>query len=46
MNTNPFAQPIEPFAFSNNACGHMGPAAWNHARFTVAGETSQTIAIR
>lgn len=46
MNTNPFGQPIEPFAFSNNARGNMGPAAWDCARFTVAGETSHTIVIR
>lgn len=46
MNTNPFGQPIEPFAFSNNARGNMGPAAWQRARFTVTGETSHTIVIR
>lgn len=46
MNTNPFGQPIEPFAFSNNARGNMGPAPWDGARFTVAGETAHTISIR
>jgi len=46
MNVNPFGQPTEPFAFSNNAPASMGPAAWEGARFTVAGETAQTILIR
>jgi len=46
MNTNPFGIPTEPFAFSNNARGNMGPAAWDRARFTVSGETIQTIQIR
>jgi uncharacterized protein (DUF2141 family) len=43
MTTNPFGLPIEPFAFSNKARGNMGAAAWDHARFTVAGETRETI---
>lgn len=46
MNTNPFGMPIEPYAFSNNAVGNMGPARWERARFTVSGETAQTISIR
>ena len=46
MNTNPFGIPTEPYAFSNNAVGNMGPARWAAARFTVAGETAQTIRIR
>lgn len=46
MDTNPFGMPTEPFAFSNNAVGNLGPAAWERARFEVAGETSQTIEIR
>ncbi|WP_420470433.1 DUF2141 domain-containing protein [Brevundimonas sp. FT23042] len=46
MNTNPFGMPVEPYAFSNNAVGMMGPAAWDQARFTVSGETTQTISIR
>jgi len=46
MNTNPFGMPIEPYAFSNNAVGNMGPARWDRARFTVSGETAQTISIR
>jgi len=46
MNTNPFGMPIEPYAFSNNAVGNMGPARWDRAHFAVTGETAQTISIR
>lgn len=46
MNTNPFGMPSEPFAFSNNAVGNMGPASWERARFAVSGDTRQTIALR
>ena len=46
MNTNPFGMPIEPFAFSNNAVGNMGPAKWEAAAFEIAGPTVQTITFR
>jgi uncharacterized protein (DUF2141 family) len=46
MNTNPFGIPIEPYGFSNNAVGNMGPARWTAARFPVSGATAQTISIR
>jgi len=46
MNTNPFGIPVEPYAFSNNAVGNMGPASWARAHFTVSGDTAQTISIR
>ncbi len=46
MNTNPFGLPTEPYAFSNNAVGNMGPARWDRAHFAVSGETAQTISIR
>lgn len=47
MDSNPFGMPTEPFAFSNNAKGSVGPAAWEDAAFAVgAGETAQTITIR
>ncbi|MES2861167.1 MAG: DUF2141 domain-containing protein [Pseudomonadota bacterium] len=46
MDTNPFGMPTEPFAFSNNAVGNMGPAGWDRAKFTVDGAVSQTISIR
>lgn len=46
MNRNPFGMPTEPYAFSNNAVGNMGPASWDRARFTVERSTTQTISIR
>ena len=46
MNTNPFGMPVEPYAFSNNAVGNMGPASWERARFAVSGATAQTINLR
>ncbi|WP_292032320.1 MULTISPECIES: DUF2141 domain-containing protein [unclassified Brevundimonas] len=46
MDVNPFGMPSEPFAFSNNAVGNMGPAKWDRARFEVSGATAQTIRIR
>jgi len=45
MNSNPFGMPVEPYAFSNNAVGNMGPARWGQARVTVTGAISQTIRI-
>jgi uncharacterized protein (DUF2141 family) len=46
MNTNPFGMPTEPYAFSNNAVGNMGPASWDRAKFEVSGPTEQSISIR
>ncbi len=46
MDLNPFGIPTEPFAFSNNAAGNMGPARWERARFELAGDVAQTIRIR
>lgn len=46
MNVNPFGIPTEPYAFSNNAVGNMGPASWERARFTVSGAVAQTIRLR
>lgn len=46
MGTNPFGMPTEPFAFSNNARGHMGPATWADAAFDVkAGTNTHSITI-
>jgi len=36
MSTNLFGIPTEPFAFSNNAVGKMGPAKWKDAKFTIS----------
>jgi uncharacterized protein (DUF2141 family) len=38
MNTNAFGLPTEPYAFSNNAVGMMGPAKWDAAKFTVSAD--------
>lgn len=47
MGTNPFGMPIEPFAFSNNAVGNMGPAKWADAAFDVkAGDNSHSISFK
>lgn len=46
MGVNPFGIPLEPFAFSNNAKGSMGPASWAAASFEVpAAGAAQTIQI-
>ncbi len=46
LNTNPFGIPVEPYAFSNNARGTMGPPPWKAAAFEVkAGDNRQTIDI-
>ena len=47
MGTNPFGMPIEPFAFSNNAVGNMGPAKWADAAFELkVGDNSHSIEIQ
>lgn len=47
MGTNPYGMPIEPFAFSNNAVGNMGPAKWADARFEVkAGANVHSIIVK
>ncbi len=47
MGTNPYGMPTEPFAFSNNAVGNMGPAKWVDASFEVkAGDNSHSIEIK
>ena len=47
MTANPFGMPVEPFAFSNNAKGDMGPATWAQAAFDIGiTPTIQTIEIK
>jgi uncharacterized protein (DUF2141 family) len=46
MSTNPMGMPIEPFAFSNNARGNMGPPTWADSAFDISGATTQNISIR
>lgn len=43
LDSNFVGMPKEPWAFSNNAMGNFGPAKWQDAKFTLAGETTQTI---
>ena len=35
LRTGAFGAPTEPYAFSNNARGRLGPAPWSAASFTV-----------
>ena len=47
MDSNPFGMQTEPYAFSNDAKGQRGPAAWADAAFTVtAGDNAQSITTR
>lgn len=46
MDMNPFGIPTEPYAFSNNAVGRMGPPEWDQARFAVGGAVAQTLRLR
>jgi uncharacterized protein (DUF2141 family) len=47
MGTNPYGMPTEPFAFSNNAVGNMGPAKWADAAFEIkAGDNTHSIAFK
>jgi uncharacterized protein (DUF2141 family) len=47
MTSNPYGMPIEPFAFSNNAVGNMGPATWADAKFEVKpGANAHSITIK
>lgn len=43
FDVNSFGMPKEPYAFSNNAKGTMGPAKWGKAKFVVSGTTTHTI---
>ena len=40
MNTNLFGIPSEPYAFSNNAKGIMGPAPWIKSKFQIAASSN------
>lgn len=43
LDKNGYGMPIEPYAFSNNAKGYMGPASWEDAKFKLAGENIKMI---
>lgn len=40
MNTNLFGIPSEPYAFSNNAKGKMGPAPWVKSKFQIVASSN------
>ena len=40
MDSNFVGMPKEPWAFSNNATGRLGPAKWQDAKFEISGDTA------
>ena len=43
MDSNFVGIPKEPWAFSNNATGRLGPAKWQDAKFEISGDTALEI---
>ena len=43
MGSNFVGMPKEPWAFSNNATGRLGPAKWQDAKFEISGDTAVEI---
>ena len=43
MDSNFVGIPKEPWAFSNNATGRLGPAKWQDAKFEISGDTAEEI---
>ena len=43
MDSNFVGMPKEPWAFSNNATGRLGPAKWQDATFEISGDTAVEI---
>lgn len=43
MDSNFVGMPKEPWAFSNNATGRLGPAKWQDAKFEISGDTALEI---
>ena len=43
MDANMVGIPKEPWGFSNSATGSFGPPKWKKAKFTIDGDTQQTI---
>ena len=43
MDSNFVGIPKEPWAFSNNATGRLGPAKWQDAKFEISGNTAVEI---
>lgn len=45
MDSNFVGMPKEPWAFSNNATGRLGPAKWQDAKFEISEDTAVEIAL-
>lgn len=45
LDKSSFGIPNEPYAFSNNARGAMGPATWESAKFRVEGNITQELTL-
>jgi len=43
LDSNFVGIPSEPWAFSNNATGNMGPPKWDEVKFALTGEATQSI---
>lgn len=47
MDRNAMGLPVEDYAFSNNAIGHMGPPSFDQAKFALPqGGTTVTVSLR
>ncbi len=43
LDSNFIGMPTEPWAFSNNATGNMGPPGWQDVKFLINGDVEQSI---
>lgn len=43
LDSNFIGLPTEPWAFSNNATGNMGPPGWQDVKFNLDGNATQSI---
>jgi uncharacterized protein (DUF2141 family) len=45
LDSNFVGMPTEPWGFSNNATGNMGPPAWSDVKFNLSGTVTQLITL-
>ncbi len=45
LDSNFVGMPTEPWGFSNNATGNMGPPAWSDVKFSLSGKVTQLITL-
>lgn len=45
LDSNLVGMPTEPWGFSNNASGNLGPPGWDDARFELTDSARQTITL-